>query len=805
VVVLVEAMTAVPVPDMLSAALDAYDAGLCVVRAHADGSKRPFGTWREYQAERPSRATVATWFADGHPAMGAICGAVSGELELFELEGRFVEMHGTKDFLKRCKERGLELLMKRLVNGMLTISPSDGRHFLWRVDGGPVDGNTKLASTSDSLTLIETRGEGGFVMLAPSHGTTHPSGKPWTLKHGSYATIPTITLAEREALFEVARSYDEAKASTPLAPVAPTARVAQRLHAGEVGGSWMDAVVEHLADSWPMQELLEQYGWTYCYTDRHGRHLMHRPGKDGDGVGGSINLSDRFHPFSSSTPFPNASADRMSPTYDRLDVIATYEYGGDRAAAAREIAERTGIMDAWKRAKDAPYREVAGVVERQPPAGIDPVTGELEAATSTVWDERPVLAHIRDAAHARMVAPYAVFGCVAARVAAFAPPSSCIPPIVGGRAPLSLYIALHGASGAGKSSPVACAADLIPNTPPGVVGPLGLGSGEGLVEAFMDLVEEDDGNGKKRKVKRQKHRGALFTLDEGQMLAEIGARKGSTILPVLRTAWSGDDPGQANASIETRRSLRKGSYHVGLISLWQDKAGAALIEDVDGGTPQRFVWLPTTDPTFPDEVPPWPGPLDVELPASIASGGIAGYHPVGIAQEIHDEIREKRIQVIRGHLKEPPLDSHRRLNKLKLAAVLAILDGRHDVTVDDWRIAEHFMCISDAVRDTVLDRSRERLAEQLRNEANRYALRESVVQDAATAKALGRAARAAWKAASKSDSAVSRRDITHSIASRDRALVTADEAIEEALRLSWLTPAGPTAEHGWTTGKARPA
>jgi hypothetical protein len=795
-----------PAPDMLAAALAAYDAGICVVRARTDGSKRPVGDWAQWQERRPSREQVAAWFADGHAAMGAVCGAVSGDLEMFELEGRFMERFGSVEFMERAQRFGVELTLKRMLSGLVVISPSDGRHFIVRIEG-PVDGNTKLARDADGNTLIETRGEGGFVVLPPSHGTTHPSGRPWRAREGGdVATIVTLTADERDRLFALARSYDETP--SPVAP--PPVTASQRAKLGRYGGaassSWIDMVVDHLSTAWTMRALLEHYGWTWCYTDRHGRELLRRPGKD-EGVSGSVNGSGRFHPFSSTTPFPSARADKGAPTYDHLDVLATYEHSGDRQAAAKAVAEATGIMDAWKRAKDDAVADAMHYTGSATPPNVDPDTGEMHdeppAATDDLFDARPVLRHIRQAARARLVSPWAVLGCVMARVAAFTPPSTCLPPIVGSVAPLSLYVSLWGNSGAGKSSPESCARDLIPFVPVGCVGPLGLGSGEGLVEAFMDMIEELDDNGKKKTVKKQKFHGALFTVDEGQMLAEIGSRKGSTILPVLRTAWSGNNPGQANASIETRRSLTPGSYHVGLVSLWQTKAAASLLADVDGGTPQRFVWLPTNDPgaSWKDR-PDWPGGLSWMPPAPIRLDGVVRHHPLELAEPIADEVGEARAAVLRGDLVDSPLDAHRRLNKLKIAGVLALLDNRNDVTVDDWDLAERILTISDGIRDWVLAETRRAEAAKVSAEVDRAVYRETAIQDSALTRALRSAAKAAHRAAVKAaPDPATRRVISVAMASRDRRLVTVDEAVAEAERLEWITGSGDA----WTPGKARPA
>jgi hypothetical protein len=800
---------------ILAAALDAWDAGLSVVRVRTDGSKRPVGEWKQYQTVRADRDTVAQWFTNTAHGLGVICGAVSGDLEMLELEGRFVTEHSTKAFLRAMKDAGLELLLRRLVNGFMVTSPSDGRHFYYRVDG-EATANTKLArrpSTDDELAahptalvqvLIETRGEGGFVVAPPSGGTVHPTGKEWKTKAGSYAAIPIITVAEREALFEVCRSFDSygtepAPAGTP---VAPGQRVKLTRSSGRVGDSWMDAVVDHLRHTIPMTGLLEHYGWAPAYTDRHGRQLMTRPGKE-DGVSGSVNASDRLHVFSTSVPLAAGG----KTTHDQLDVIAAYEHHGDRQQAARSIAERTGILDAWKAAQ-APRATVV------PPANVDPATGEILAAPAVggdppdasngplnddFWNARPHLAHIHQAAKSRMVAPAAVLGCIIARVAAFTPPSTRLPPIIGSASTLTTYIALRARSGGGKSTSTGCAADLLPDTPPGCVGPLPVGSGEGLIDAYFELVEDTDGGGKKVKVKRQTRRGALFILDEGQALAEMGSRRGATILPTLRTAWSGADVGQANASLETRRMMKSGTYALGLVSLWQDPAAARLLDDVDGGTPQRFVFIDTGDAdTDADNCPEWPGQLDWAPGPVYTIPKLLDVDPA-----IVREIRHAHAAAQRGDVVIAPLDAHRRLVKLKVAGVLGVLDGRDSINPDDWELAERIMAHSDSVRGWIsAEAARRRQAEQMAGTL-RQVEREAVLEGSSVQRALLRAAKVAYRAAEKAaPDPITKRDLHHAIASRDRQLVTTTEVLAEAVRLRWLTHRD---DESWVLGDGKPA
>lgn len=750
-------------PSVHAAALAAWDAGLCPVQASTTGKKKPQGEWKEWQTRRPQRLRVDEWFADGWPGLGIICGEVSGNLEMFEFEGAAIRAGLWTAFCDACEAAGLSHVVHRVVHGYSEHTPSDGVHMFLKVSDGPALSNTKLALRADGTTMIETRGEGGFVIVAPSHGSVHPTGRPWVAAFGSFDRIATVTAAERDALYAVARSLD----ATPAAPERPTAPT-QVYQVRADGESWMDDLTAQLRSD-PWHTVLGRYGWTHSHTAQ-GVDYWVRPGKDvSEGHGATTNAlgTDRLIVFTSNPGTAHLEAwsgTGPARSYDRLDVIAAYDHGGRRIDAARHLAQRD----------IKPTRSA-------PPPHVDPDTGEIRTSLldDEFWTARPALTHIRTAARARLVAPAAVLGCVLARVAAFTPPSTCLPALIGSYAPLSLYIALRGQSGAGKSSPVSCANDLLPGVPHGCIGPLGLGSGEGLVEAYMDLVEDTDGDGKKRRTKQQSRYGALFTLDEGQALAEMSNRKGSTILPVLRTAWSGGDPGQANASVETRRSLRPNSYHVGLISLWQDGAAGQLLADVDGGTPQRFVWLSTGDPEASVDAPPWPGPLEWDRPSPYMMDGKWLHAPLEVDGVISNEVVAARVSDLRGETESDPLDSHRRLNKLKVAGVLAVLDNRSDVTLDDWALAERIMASSDATRNWIIWVNRQTAADREKASAIRVAERELLVEDAAAKRAMEVALRAVERVAAKQET-FTRRQVVTAITSRDRARVNVDEALEKA-------------------------
>ena len=788
-------------PDtLLTAALAAYDAGLCVVRATIDGTKSPVGRWKQYQSERPTRDEVAAWFADGYPGVGVICGAVSGNLEMLELEGRFIDELGGPAFTEAAQAAGLELTLRRIATGLQIMSPSGGRHFIYRVDG-PVDGNTKLArrpsndtelaANPDDLvkTLIETRGEGGFVVLAPSHGPVHPTGRPWKIRNGTFADIPTITAEERQALFALARTFDTAPLPPKPKPVPPSQRTRITPHAGSVGGSWFDAVTEHVGQVRPV---LEHHGWEYCYTDAHGRQLLRRPGKT-QGVSGSINENGRFLPFSTSVPFEVGGI--PPTTYDTLDVIAAYEHGGDRQTAARTIAEATGILAAWQREQNDVTKLVA------PPSNVDPDTGEIitprdpRNLPDEFWTARPELDHIRQAAHSRVRSADAVFAAVLARISVLTPPTVTLPPIAGDAGSLNLLCGIVASSGGGKTTSARVAAALVPIEQRTDIVTNGLGSGEGLIDQYFELVEEEI-DGKKRKVKSQTRVAALVLLDEGQALAEMGSRSGSTLLPTLRSAWSGARLGQANASIETFRQLADHSYRMACIAGFQPEYAHGLIADAVGGTPQRFLFAHGADSTIPTEHIEWPGELDFEPPPRIMGGT-----EVEFDRGIASEIRTRALARQRGETREDPLDSHADLQRMKIAALLSILDGRLHVSVEDWDLAGVVMAASNAVRGWVIEVARQ--AEQHSEAARsaRMARQQAHIDDSAEERALVAGARAmARRAHRAAGETLAKRDPMSAVAGRHRKLASTDEMIAYATDHGWLTPI----PDGWKAGESRP-
>jgi len=313
------------VNNILQAALDLHDAGCSVVPARTDGSKAPIGSWKQYQVTRPTRDEVIEWFKDGHEGVGIITGSVSGNLEMLEAEGRAVHDGLFEQAKDLAINSGLEEIWNVLVSGYVEMTPSGGLHFLYRIADEPVPGNTKVArrpGENDSVqVLFETRGQGGFVVTAPSQGATHPSGNPWVLLTGSPATIPMFSMEEREAIHTVFKTLDSMPARDSFATAL--------LNSSQNDESKPGTDFNNRA-TW--DEILIPVGWTKGYTAK-GHTLWTRPNKSSS-LGYSASSKEEtgnLYVFSTSTIF------EAEKPYSKFAAYAAIHHGNDFKAAARDL------------------------------------------------------------------------------------------------------------------------------------------------------------------------------------------------------------------------------------------------------------------------------------------------------------------------------------------------------------------------------------------------------------------------------------------------------------------------------------
>ncbi len=306
----------------LETALQSLAVGLSPVPPADDGTKRPLAdcrvngkwTWEPYQTRPASEQHIREWYSQGRTGNGLATGY--GGLECLEFDSR----ETYEALLDSAGEADLGELVNRIRTGYEEFTPGGGVHWLYCCD--EVRGNTKLAERPVAgephkrQVLIETRGDGGFLVIAPSCGKVHPSGGAYRLVSGALDRIVTISSAEREQLWNLARSFDE----VPDVAIKP-----RGAPAGDRPGDLYEAEM-----TW--EDILEPLGWKKLF-ERGDVAYWRRPGKD-MGISATTGWCKGFFVFSTSTSF------EPRKTYSKFAVYAHLIHHGDFKAAAAELAKR---------------------------------------------------------------------------------------------------------------------------------------------------------------------------------------------------------------------------------------------------------------------------------------------------------------------------------------------------------------------------------------------------------------------------------------------------------------------------------
>ena len=346
------------------------------------------------------------------------------------------------------------------------------------------------------------------------------------------------------------------------------------------------------------------------------------------------------------------------------------------------------------------------------------------AVNADVLDSSEILQHVAHFADARSAERFGVtFGVVMRAVLAI-PPQVVLPPTIGGEVSLNMLLAVVGESGGGKGTTDKTASAAVVFSHGGryalpAQAMLPVGTGEGINRTFARAERDPAGSG--RIVLHWHTDRAFFGCRDIATWNALMSRQGSTLVPELLKAWMGEELGFANAEKERRVVLPMHSYRLCLSAGVQPDNGAILLNEQArrDGVPQRFLWMPVR----PGEARTRRGagdaridPLTVALPtfgidpmvtpitdADTDGGGFdTGAHdlvPIGvatsIAQEIIDADAVKDLDPF-GRSTDP-LAGHRLLAQLKLAAGLAVLHNRTDVTAEEWQWAERLIQVSSAV------------------------------------------------------------------------------------------------------------
>lgn len=281
-------------------------AGLAALPA-AKAKKRPsIGGWKTWSKRLPTEMEIAAWFANNQDGICIVAGAVSGNLECIDFDA-----HG--ELYPAWKEQVAPEVFARLV---VERTPSGGLHVLYRCEE-PVGGNRKLAQgmrEGKKTTLIETRGEGGLFLCAPTEG--------YVLLQGDYTSLPVLSREARQALLSAAVGMNECEDE-----IRPTE--------GTQGQD--SAFLVKPGDDWcargDIRPVLMAHGWKYLGVKPDGNELWQRPGKSGDGNSATFNGQILCVFSTNAAPFE-------AKGYNKFQVYALLEHGGDFTEAAKALLDK---------------------------------------------------------------------------------------------------------------------------------------------------------------------------------------------------------------------------------------------------------------------------------------------------------------------------------------------------------------------------------------------------------------------------------------------------------------------------------
>lgn len=379
---------------------------------------------------------------------------------------------------------------------------------------------------------------------------------------------------------------------------------------------------------------------------------------------------------------------------------------------------------------DAPT--VTASVDEAPvaaPVAATPLPAAPATSEADFWKARPVLTHIQQFARSRRLSPWALFGNILVRVMANVPPNHVAPPSIGADGSVNLFTGLVGPSGSGKGTSSGAADDCVDL---GEVYEAVIGSGEGIARQFGYTQPAKSGNPAELIRTRD---AVVLTAAEIGTIGAIQGRNGSSLLSELCKAYSGEALGRSNMSEERTVIIPAHSYRLGaLVGIQPAKAGV-LFDDTDGGTPQRFLWLPAQDADMPDVKPPEPPRLPNPLPPALrptgAFAGLPGTTPsrkrLTLPTIATDAIDRAAVQRHRGH--SDALDGHALFTRVKVTYALTFLDGRLDPTDEDWNLAGAVMAKSDATRDACRKTIRDAANAQNINRGKADGVRAAVADD----------------------------------------------------------------------------
>jgi len=809
----------------------------------------PCANWDEAATTDPAR--IARVWDNG--TWNALCmptGVPTPFGRIFVVDG---DRHGAADGVTEVERLGI-------TSPVTASTPSGGRHVFTLADP---DRPCPRNSASTIAEAVDGRGEGGFVIIAPTvdfrGAYSYDGARLDETILPSLPPAPEVAYAAKRApkrgtvaratsgRLVVAGDFEVVDPETgEIFEFSTPGRLFTMERAVQFCAPALDRLrntpyrqgINHALNSAALQmsHFIGDF-WDEAYVTATCMEAQLRPGWERSGaewekglrtVGSALTSPARFEWTAELIRDDETEADEASP-FDE-DEPERPEPGAWRRGTNRPVPTWHAFS------ADPPLFEVdaAGVADlpvherdKALDAAFQPGTpGCLPAA---FFDARPAHAHVRDVAYARGVSATSTFMCTLATIAAVTSPKIKVDTGIMDVTGLQTFVAMVAPSGVGKSASKAVSAMIAPLPNDGRVADLNgtsVSTGQGMLEHFIGKVvppklpPKQDGGGddaddidldgpepEDRKPKRgQVKWHGLFYVDEGGLIFEHNAKRDSILGSIVKQLWHGRSE-TPNATAELRRKVDDVS--IGLMAGFQigdNPTVGPLLAD-DSGLVQRFLLCSATDPNRPRRRLPMP-PQGARLTNAVFALDPRGEWDgtMHLPPEATEELEERLAWQHMPEAQRPEgvfedgRDSHWPLHLARLAGLLAILDYRHKITLDDWRLAKVVYDTSSSYRRHLMAGLRS--AEDARREAQREdAKQTALVIDSALAEQIetreltkaerdaARVGKTVAKWVNHPDTPVrSRKAMRAKLTGSDKAKV--DDAIGYAVGKGWITQDG---------------
>lgn len=363
--------------QLLVAAYEYISNGICVIPTNEN--KIPCIEWKKYQDQTITIEEAEEGFEKPYAkTLSVVCGKSSKNLEVIDIDTKY-DLTGDlfANYMQDITDNDLELAKSLLI----IQTKSGGYHIYYFCD--KIEGNQKLAQRPSSdeeiklnpgdkiKVLIETRGQGGYVVAPPSIGYKKVTGDK----------IPTITGEQRDILLELARSYNQV-----------TEPPKREYIATNTTKEFFTTPWDDYNSRGDIIGLLMQHGWSKV-KENSLRSYFRRPGKD-KGIS-----ADYHHKLNLFKSFTTSSEFEVGHAYTPYGVFKILECGGDSSKAAKRLLElgygEKRVFYGDKEERDIFKKKQEGLTDDQLVTYVSGKLGkkddearEMVKNLSKVWGER---------------------------------------------------------------------------------------------------------------------------------------------------------------------------------------------------------------------------------------------------------------------------------------------------------------------------------------------------------------------------------------------------------------------------------